>query len=158
MRLSGAQVKIRQIAYVNFETASQFLFNFFIILQFHYTQILCKFLTPAFSAFDKRISWKKQFWHFHMFWWKSAKFLMSFSKPQVGFSSNFAWIFIFMKDNSSVHFQGQTLYTLHGRDQLKWKFLRLLTARIKIHQILVIFFFKSASLFSIIRHDSYVLF
>ena len=31
--LSSARVKIRQISYVNFETTSQFLFKFFIILQ-----------------------------------------------------------------------------------------------------------------------------
>ena len=36
-RLSSARVKIRQIAYVNFETTNQFLFRFFIILQCHYT-------------------------------------------------------------------------------------------------------------------------
>ena len=52
-----------------------------------------------------------------------AKFLMSFSKPQVSFS----------------FFLGQTLHTLHKRDQSKCKCFRLLSARIKIHQILVIF-------------------
>ena len=57
------------------------------------------------------------------FWWKFAKLLMSFSKPQVSFS----------------FFLGQTLYTLHKRDQSKCKCFRLLSARIKIHQILVIF-------------------
>ena len=36
-------------------------------------------------------------------------------------------------------FLGQTLHTLHERDQSKWKRLRYLSARIKIHQILVIF-------------------
>ena len=36
-------------------------------------------------------------------------------------------------------FLGQTLYTLHKRDQSKRKFFRLFSARIKIHQILVIF-------------------
>ena len=36
-------------------------------------------------------------------------------------------------------FSGQTLYTLHERDQSKWKCVRLLSARIKIHQILVVF-------------------
>ena len=36
-------------------------------------------------------------------------------------------------------FLDQTLHTFHGRDQSKCKFLRLLSARIKIHQILVSF-------------------
>ena len=40
-----------------------------------------------------------------MLWWKFAKFLMSFSKQQVSFSSNFASLFNVMRDNSSVLFQ-----------------------------------------------------
>ena len=43
-----------------------------------------------FSTLNKRIPRKYQFWHFQVFWWKFAKFVMSFSKPQVSFSSNFA--------------------------------------------------------------------
>ena len=52
-----------------------------------------------------------------------------------------------------LYFLGQTLYTLRERDQLKCKLLRLLSARIKIRRILVIFeiknrfFFKFTSLF-----------
>ena len=38
-----------------------------------------------------------------------------------------------------MHFLGQVLYTLHKRNQSKCKFWRFLRARIKIHQILVIF-------------------
>ena len=52
---------------------------------------------------------------------------MLFSKPQVSFSSNFASISSFMKD------------TFHGIDQSKCKFLRILSAWIKIHQILLSF-------------------
>ena len=37
LRLSSAQVKICQIAYVNFKMTSQFLLRFFITLQCHYT-------------------------------------------------------------------------------------------------------------------------
>ena len=44
-------------------------------------------------------------------------------------------------------FLGQTLYTLHKRDQSKCKFFRLFSARIKIHQILVIFETKNKFLF-----------
>ena len=62
---------------------------------------------------------------------------MSFSKPQVTFFSNFASPFSVMKDNCT--FLGQTLNTLHNRSQWKWKFLRLPSARVKIHQVLVIF-------------------
>ena len=48
-----------------------------------------------------------------------------------GFFPNFAWLFSVMKNNSSVLF--------YKRDQSKCKFLWLLSARIKIHQILLIF-------------------
>ena len=48
---------------------------------------------------------KFRFWHFRVLWWKFAKFLMSFSKRQVSFSSNFASLLNVMKDNSSVPFQ-----------------------------------------------------
>ena len=105
MILSSSWVKIHQIPYVNLETASQFLFRFFIILQCHYLWLLCKFVAYAFSTLNKRIPWKYQFWHFQVFWWKFAKFLMSFSKPQVSFSWNFAWLFSIMKYNSPVLFK-----------------------------------------------------
>ena len=84
---------------------------------------------------------------------------MSFSKPQTSLSSIFAWHFNIMKDNSSVLFLGQMLYTLHQRDQPKCKFLRLFSARIKIHLIFVIFKqqidFSSnfASPFTVMRHN-----
>ena len=45
-----------------------------------------------------------------MLWWKFAKFLMSFSKQQVSFSSNFVSLFSFMKDNSSVLFNSNNIY------------------------------------------------
>ena len=44
-------------------------------------------------------------------------------------------------------FLGQTLYTLHKRDQSKCNFFRLFSAQIKIHQILVIFETKNKFLF-----------
>ena len=44
-------------------------------------------------------------------------------------------------------FLGQTLYTLHERDQSKGKFFRLFSAQVKIHQILVIFETKNKLLF-----------
>ena len=45
---------------------------------------------PLFKFLDKMIQSKSQFWHFQALWWKFAKFLMSFFKPQVSFSSKFA--------------------------------------------------------------------
>ena len=45
-------------------------------------------------------------------------------------------------------FLGQTSYTLHKKDQSKCKFFRLPNARIKIHQILVIFETKNRFFFT----------
>ena len=70
-----------------------------------------------------------------MLWWKFAKFLMLFSKPQVSFSSNFLSLFSVKKDNSSILFLAQALYTLVKKNPLKYKFLRFLSGRVKICQI-----------------------
>ena len=56
------------------------------------------------------IPWKYQLWHFQVFRWKFAKFLMSFSKPQVSFSWNFEWPFSVIKDNSSVLFWSKVIH------------------------------------------------
>ena len=45
-----------------------------------------------------------------MLWWKFAKILMSFSKPQGSFYANFTWLFNVMKDNSSVLFRSKIIY------------------------------------------------
>ena len=72
--------------------------------QWHITplQILNSYI--FYFTLDKRIPSKSQFWDFRVLWWKFAKFLMSFTKLQVSFLSNFASLFSFMKYNSSVHF------------------------------------------------------
>ena len=51
-RLSRAQVKIHQIPHVNFETESQFLFKFCIILHCRDTCLPFKLLTHTFSTLD----------------------------------------------------------------------------------------------------------
>ena len=60
---------------------------------------------------------------------------MSLLKAQVIFPSHFAPIFSTIKHKSSVLFLAQTLYTLVKSSPLKWKFLRFLSARVKICQI-----------------------
>ena len=70
-------------------------------------------------------------------WWKFPKFLMSFSKRKVTFSSNFASLFIVMKDNSSVLFLAQTIHTLPKRSTLKWKFWDFQVLRSKFLKFLM---------------------
>ena len=53
LRLLSARVKVCQISYVNFETTSQFLFKFLIILRGFYTQLFYKVLVHSCSTLDK---------------------------------------------------------------------------------------------------------
>ena len=75
--------------------------------------------------------------NFQVLWWKFAKFLL-FSKPQVSFSSNFASLSNAIKIASLYFFRSNITY-FSWRNQSKCKFFRLLSARIKIHQILASF-------------------
>ena len=163
MRLFSARVKIRQIPHVNFETTSQFFFKFSIILQWKYTLILCKFLAPAFSTLDKRIPSMSQFWHFQVLWWKFAKLLMSFCKHKSDFlqilhQSSLSWKI------TPLYFFSSKITYFAQKEPVKFKFLRLLSAWVKIHQILIIFETTSsfssnfASLFRVIRYNSSMLF
>ena len=87
---------------------------------------------------------------------------MSFQKVQPSFPSNFASICSAIKNNSSVLFLAQTLYTLVKSSSLKFKFLRFTSARVKICQIPHISFeltsLKSssnfASFFILMTHNS----
>ena len=45
-----------------------------------------------------------------MLWWKFAKILMSFSKPQGSFSSNFTWLFISWKITPQYFFRSKIIY------------------------------------------------
>ena len=60
---------------------------------------------------------------------------MPILKRGAGSSTNFVSLFSCMKDNSSILFLAQTIYTLLKSNPLKWKFLRLSSAQVKICQI-----------------------
>ena len=79
-----------------------------------------------------------QFRDFQVLWWKLAIFNVSFSKPEVSFSSKFISLYSVMKDNCCTFF-GQTLKTLHNSNKWKCKFLRLSNVWVHFHQVLVIF-------------------
>ena len=78
---------------INFETASQFAL-FFIVMTHNST---VNFKLIHFLLWIKGSHQSPDF--------ETAKFLISFSRPQVSFSSNFASLFSVMKDNSSLLFQ-----------------------------------------------------
>ena len=94
------------------------------------------------STLDKLIPSKSQFWDIQVPWWKLCKFLMLFSKPQVScyfpnlqilHHSLMSW-----KITPLYFFRSIITYFL-GRNKSRCKFLRLLSARIKIPQILISF-------------------
>ena len=58
----------------------------------------------SYIFYHKWIPSKSQFWDFLVIWRKFSKVVMSFSKPQISFSSNFASLPSVIKDNSSVLF------------------------------------------------------
>ena len=66
---------------------------------------------------------------------KFVKFFMSVLKWQANFSPNFVSLFSFIKDKLLCTFLAQAIYTLLKRTPLNWKFLRLLSAQVKICQI-----------------------
>ena len=59
---------------------------------------------------DKKVPSKFQFWHFRVLWGKFAKFLMSFSKQHVRFSSNFASLFNVIKMILLYFFRSNNIY------------------------------------------------
>ena len=99
-----------------------------------------------------------------MFWWKFATFLISFSKPQVSFPSNFAWLFSDMKDNPSVLFYVKRYILCTKRTNQSanfWDFWVLWSKFITFLSFLkqqIGFSSNFASPFSIVRHNSSVLF
>ena len=99
-----------------------------------------------------------------MLWWKFAEILMSFSKPQGSFSSNFACLFSIMKDDSLILFylKGYILCTKGTNQNANFgdfwvpgskftKFLSILKQQIG-------FCSNFASIFSIIWYNSSALF
>ena len=99
-----------------------------------------------------------------MLWWKFVKLLMLFSKPQLNFSLNFASLSSVMKDSSSVLFyiKHYVLFS-EGTNQSGdfWHFWVLRSKFTKFLSVLkqqIRFFSNFTSIFSLMRHNSSVLF
>ena len=90
---SSTCVKIRQITYVIFETISHF--------SRHNSSV---FLAQTLYTFYKNSPSKWKLSDFPLLGLKFTKFLMSFFKQKVSFSSKFGSFFSVMRDNSSVLF------------------------------------------------------
>ena len=94
--LSTICVKIYQISYVIFETIYKLFFT---------TQFLGIFFAQTLHTFYKSSPSKCKFSDFPLLGLKFTKFLMSFFKQKVSFSSKFGSFFSVMRDNSSVLFR-----------------------------------------------------
>ena len=118
-------VKIHQIPYVVFGTIGHFLW--------HNSSVLSK---PKCYIY---------FWQIYLIKYKFSdlsppelifiKFLMSFFKQEMSFSSKFGSLFTIMRDNSSVLFSWN-FKCYWQKWHIKVHIFRLATARIKIYEIL----------------------
>ena len=68
------------------------------------TQLICIILAQTLHTFHKNIPSKYKFSDFPLLELKFIKFLMSFFKQEVSFSSKFGSLFSVMRDNSSALF------------------------------------------------------
>ena len=93
--LSTNCVKIHQTPDVIFETICKLFFM---------TQLVCIILAQTLHTFDKNVPSKCKFSDFPLLELKFIKFLMSFFKQKVSFSSKFGSLFSVMRDNSSALF------------------------------------------------------
>ena len=157
MRLLGARVKIRQISHVSFETTSQFLFNYL-----HYSslswQITVNFEFMHFLFLIKGPHQSPNLGYFKCSVENLPYSLIIFFKAHVSFSSSFASLFSVMKKKLLRTFLGQTLYTLHKRNQSEWKFWKFRVLRSKFTKFLSVLSSNYASLFSVMRNKSSILF
>ena len=135
MRVSSAQVKFYQIPYVNFEMTSRFLSTFYIPLQFHERKLLYTFLAQTIYTFLKGIPLKWKFFRPSSPHVKFCQIPFVNLKRRVYSFTNFVSLYSFMKDNHSILFLAQAIYTLLKRSPLKWTFSRLLSAQVKFYQI-----------------------
>ena len=125
------------------------------------TQLFSIFLAQTLHTFYKISPSKCNFSDLPLLGLKFMKFLMSFFKHKVSFSSKFGYFFSVMRDNSSVLFQLKLYILLTKSSTSKCKFSDLPLLSLKFTKFLIPFLkprvsFSSnfASLFSVMRHNS----
>ena len=125
-----------------------------LLMSFFTTQLVCIIVAQTLHNFDKNIPSKCKFSDFPLPELKFIKFLMSFFKQKVSFSSKCGSLLSVMRENSSVLFHLK-LYMLSTKGTHQVQIFRLSTARIKINQIPCHFSsHESVFPFSIMTHNS----
>ena len=127
--------QICQIPYANFERKSWFLSNFFIRLQFHERFFVCIFLAQTIYTLPKRSALKWKFLRLWSAWVKFCQIPYVNCERKSWFLSKFCIRVRFHERLFLCTFLARTIYTLLKRSSLKWKFLRLSSARVKFCQI-----------------------
>ena len=129
----------------------QFWNNKSILLQILYLSSVSWKITPLyiFSSNNIYFAWKESIkmklfgTFFECSCQNLSNFLCQFWNNKSILPRSFVSLFCFMKDYSSV-LLAQKIYTLFKRSPLKWRFLRLLTARVKFCQIPYAYFKKAS--------------
>ena len=158
-RFSTARVKIHQIPYVIFQATSQFSFKFCITFQCHDTKFLWNFLAEL-LCFGQKEPIKVQI----------LRLLCALMKvhpiPHASFEttrSRFVHVLHYCSVSWKItpwYFLSSNLYTLDKKQfsgfwMVGWKFTKLLMPCLKLQ---VSFSLNFASIFSVMRDDSSVLF
>ena len=124
-----------------------------------------KFTSWSIMLRTKRAHQIKNFQIFECFNESSRNSWCQFWDYKVKVYSNFVSLFSVTKDNSSVFFLPLNLYTFDKRSPYRSEIFRLLSVWVKIHQIFYVIFetkvsfsLNFASLFSVMRDNSSVLF
>ena len=135
LTLSSARVKFCQIPYTNFQTKSRILSKFCSCLTFHEKLFLCNFLAQTLYTFLKRSSLKLKFLRLSSARVKFCQIPYLNFEMKSRFLSKFCIPLQFHERLFLCTFLAQTIYTLLKRSSLKWKFLRLWSARVKFCEI-----------------------
>ena len=118
-RLLSALMKVHPIPHAIFETTRS---GFIQIL--HHCSVSWK-ITPLYFSnliyFGQKQPIEVKFLDFWVVGWKFTKSFMSYLKPKVSFSLNFASLFNIMRHNSFVLFLAETLSDFHKRSPSKCK-------------------------------------
>ena len=153
---SSAQVKIRQIPHVIFETTSKFSFRCCINIQFHQAKLPYTFFSSKIMYFNQKKPIKLQIFEiFECLGQNSSNSSCHFWKHKSVFLQMLHQYSVPSSKTPLYFFLHQTLCTLFKRSPLKCKFLRFLSAQVKISQIPHVKFELTSQFlfkFCIIRH------
>ena len=123
-----------------------FLCHFWDHKLFFTTQFLCVFPAQTLNTLSKSSPSKFKFSDFPLLALKFTKFLMSFFKQKVNFSSKFGPLFSVIRNNYPVRFSSNFI-CCYQKEPIKVQIFRLSTVLMKINQIFYVTF-KTTSQFS----------